>query len=213
MYQWHPNHVQWGNISWGHAVSKDLVAWTDMHGWRDDAAISLAPGPGEYDKLSVFTGTVLPVNITGGHDGTLLALYTSIRALPTNWRLPYIPGTESQSLATSFDGGKTWRKYGGNPVIDGHPEGWNITALRDPFFQAWPEMDALLGQEEEHFYMVMGSGIKDVGPRIPFYSAKKADLTRWTFLGALWEPSMNQSFGDVEVTGSFGYADCELAPP
>jgi len=210
MYQWHPHHVQWGNISWGHAVSKDLVTWKDMHDWRGGAAVALAPGPGEYDELSVFTGTVQPVNITGGSDGTLLALYTSIRALPTNWKLPYIPGTESQSLATSVDGGKTWRKYKGNPVIEGHPKGWNITGFRDPFFQAWPEMDTLLGQEEEHFYMVMGSGIKDVGPRIPLYSAKKSDLTKWTFLGALWEPKMNETFGHIEATGSFGYVTTRL---
>jgi sucrose-6-phosphate hydrolase SacC (GH32 family) len=27
--QYHPQHVQWGNISWGHATSKDMVTWTD----------------------------------------------------------------------------------------------------------------------------------------------------------------------------------------
>jgi beta-fructofuranosidase len=204
MYQFHPNHVQWGNISWGHAISKDMITWTDVGGWRNDEPVSLAPSE-LYDKLSIFTGTIQPSNLTGGNDGTLLAFYTSISALPTNWKLPYIPGTESQSLATSVDGGKTWQKYEGNPVIEGTPEGWNITGLRDPFFELWPEMDALLGQEEEHWYMVMGSGIKGVGPRIPLYSAKRNDPTKWTFLGALWEPSMNETFGDIKVTGSYGY--------
>ena len=32
-YQWHPNHVNWGNISWGHATSKDMITWTDVGGW------------------------------------------------------------------------------------------------------------------------------------------------------------------------------------
>lgn len=204
MYQWHPNHVQWGNIVWGHAVSRDLVTWHDIRGWRDNASVSLTPSE-EYDRLSVFTGTIQPVNITGGNDGTLLAVYTSIRALPTNWRLPYIPGTESQSLATSTDGGSSWQKYEGNPVLEGTPKGWNITGLRDPFYQKWPEMDAALDRKDPAWYMVLGSGIKGVGPRIPLYAADAHDLTRWTFLGALWEPSANETFGDVLITGSYGY--------
>lgn len=200
MYQWHPYHVQWGNISWGHATSRDLVTWTDVRSWRGDAATSLAPDQ-PYDELGVFTGTIQPV----GKKGALLAFYTSIRALPTNWRLPYIPGTESQSLATSHDGGMTWVKYAGNPVISEPPKGWNITGWRDPFFERWPEMDALLGREGKGWYMVMGSGIKGVGPRIPLYVADEEDLTKWTFLGALWEPKMNETFGDVLVTGSYGF--------
>ncbi|KAH8555838.1 putative beta-Fructufuranosidase [Umbelopsis sp. PMI_123] len=32
-YQWNPNHHEWGNISWGHAVSKDLITWEHVsHG-------------------------------------------------------------------------------------------------------------------------------------------------------------------------------------
>ncbi|KAL7271842.1 hypothetical protein RUND412_005369 [Rhizina undulata] len=205
MYQWHSNHVQWGNVTWGHAVSKDLITWTDVGGWRNDEATAIAPGPDAYDKLSVFSGTAQPYNLTGGRDGTLLAFYTAVSALPTNWALPYINGTEKQAFALSHDGGRTWGKYEGNPVIPHPPSGWNVTGWRDPFFQPWPEMDSFLAQEEPHFYMVLGSGIKGVGPRLPFYSAPASDLTDWTFLGALWEPRMNESFGDVEVTGSWGF--------
>lgn len=28
-YQWHPQHINWGNISWGYATSKDMVTWED----------------------------------------------------------------------------------------------------------------------------------------------------------------------------------------
>jgi hypothetical protein len=66
-------------------------------------------------------------------------------------------------------------------------------------------MDVLLGQQEPHYYMVLGSGIKGVGPRIPLYSAPARNLTQWTFLGALWEPTMNQTFGDIQETGSYGF--------
>ncbi|PSN62592.1 Arabinanase/levansucrase/invertase [Corynespora cassiicola Philippines] len=206
MYQWHPYHVNWGNISWGHAVSKDLVTWEDVGGWEGNNAENLATGPvGSYDGLGIFSGTAQPVNLQGEQDGTLTIFYTSVSQLPTNWRLPYLNGTETQSLATSTDGGRTWQKYEGNPIIHTPPEGWNVTGWRDPFFELWPEMDSILGNNEPHYYMVMGSGIKEVGPRIPFYSAPANDLTNWTYLGPLWEPAENESLGDVLETGSWAY--------
>ena len=177
-YQWHPYHVNWGNISWGHAISKDLITWIDAGGWEGSAAESLVTGPnGSYDHLGIFSGSAQPVNLTGGQDGTILIFYTSVDYLPTGWRLPYGPGTESQSFAISTDGGQTFEKYEGNPVLSEPPEGWNITGWRDPFFEPWPEMDNILGQSEPHYYMVLGSGIKGVGSRIPFYSAPASNLT------------------------------------
>ncbi|KAK5160813.1 hypothetical protein LTR04_004547 [Oleoguttula sp. CCFEE 6159] len=205
-YQWHPQHINWGNISWGHATSQDLVTWTDVSGWQDSQALALGPaGNGTYNGLGIFSGTAQPVNITGGQDGTLLAFYTSVSRLPTSWTLPYLTGTETQSLAYSEDGGKTWQEYAGNPVVAHPPEGWNITGWRDPFFEPWPAMDALLGQVEPHYYAVFGSGIKGVGPRIPFYSAPASNLTNWTFLGALWEPAANTSLGSVLSIGTYGF--------
>lgn len=206
MYQWHPYHVNWGNISWGHATSKDLITWTDVGGWEGNAAQSLVTGPsGSYDHLGIFSGSAQPVNLTGGQDGTLTIFYTSVDYLPTNWRIPYGPGTESQNIATSIDGGVTWEKFDGNPILSDPPEGWNITGWRDPFVEPWPEMDRVLGQEEPHYYAVFGSGIKDVGSRIPFYSAPASNLTDWTFLGALWEPSANESLGSTVETGTYAY--------
>ncbi|KAF1956860.1 glycosyl hydrolase-like proteins family 32 superfamily [Byssothecium circinans] len=206
MYQWHPYHINWGNISWGHATSKDLITWTDVGGWEGDNAQSLGTtGNGTYNGLGIFSGTVQPVNLTGGQDGTLLAFYTSVSYLPTNWALPYIDGTETQSLAISNDGGLTWEDYENNPVISQPPDGWNVTGWRDPFFEPWPEIDAILQQEEPHYYAVLGSGIKQVGPRIPFYSAPASDLTNWTFLGALWEPRNNETLGEIIETGTYGF--------
>ncbi|KAK4999718.1 hypothetical protein LTR66_001314, partial [Elasticomyces elasticus] len=205
-YQWHPNHINWGNISWGHATSPDLITWTDVGGWEGTDALALGPaGNGTYNGLGIFSGTAQPVNLTGGEDGTLLAFYTSVSKLPTNWQLYYMPGTETQSFAYSQDGGKTWQEYAGNPVISHPPEGWNITGWRDPFFESWPAMDALLGQSVPHYYAVFGSGIKGVGPRMPFYSAPASNLTNWTFLGALWEPADNTTLGSIEFTGTYGF--------
>ena len=121
-YQWHPQHINWGNISWGYATSKDLITWTDHVGWKDEEALALGPTgfgkfPEHYNGLGIFSGTAQPVNLKGEQDGTLLLMYTSVSWLPTNWEIPYHPHTESQSLAMSTDGGKTWKEYEGNPVI------------------------------------------------------------------------------------------------
>jgi len=119
-YQWHPEHINWGNISWGHATSRDMISWTDVGGWEGRDALALSPaGNGSYDGLGIFSGTAQPVNLTGGVDGTLLVFYTSVSKLPTSWSIPYQNGTESQSLAMSTDGGKTWQQYENNPVIEG----------------------------------------------------------------------------------------------
>ncbi|KAK5114374.1 hypothetical protein LTR62_002627 [Meristemomyces frigidus] len=213
-YQWHPQHINWGNISWGYATSKDLITWTDHNGWQDAEARALGPSGGEgfpehYNGLGIFSGTAQPVNVHGEVDGTLLLMYTSVSWLPTSWNIAYHSHTESQSLAMSTDGGKTFQQYEGNPVISATtetaPMDWNITGFRDPFLEPWPAMDAVLGMSEPHYYAVFGSGIKGVGPRIPLWTAPSSDLTSWTFLGALWEPTDNSSLGPVLSTGSYGF--------
>ncbi|KAK4553436.1 hypothetical protein LTR86_009493 [Recurvomyces mirabilis] len=213
-YQWHPQHINWGNISWGYATSKDLVTWTDHVGWQNNEALALGPSgngsfPAHYNGLGIFSGTAQPVNLQGQVDGTLLLMYTSVSWLPTSWNIPYHPHTESQSLALSTDGGKTFQEYAGNPVISATantaPMDWNVTGFRDPFLEPWPAMDAVLGVSEPHYYAVFGSGIKGVGPRIPFWTAPARNLTDWTFLGALWEPADNTSLGPVLSTGTYGF--------
>ncbi|KAJ9614381.1 hypothetical protein H2200_002517 [Cladophialophora chaetospira] len=220
-YQWHPNHVEWGYISWGHATSKDLITWTDfdhfpqdnISAWSNTQATSIPPSrltsnhhnPRKYNALGIFSGTAQPVNLSGQVDGTLLAFYTSVSRLPLSWNDTYPVGAESQSLAFSTDGGLIWEEYEGNPVISKPPTGWNVTGFRDPFFHDSPELDALLGYSEPHYYCIFGSGIGDVGPRLPLYSAPASNLTAWTFLGALWEPRGNSSFGRPRETGTWGW--------
>lgn len=209
-YQWHPNHYNWGNISWGSATSKDMIHWVDHGSWKDDDALILGPnGNGTYKGLGIFSGTAQPVNLQGEQDGTLLIFYTSASKMPIYWETPYQHGSETQSLALSHDGGETWEEYENNPVITTSafdaPMSWNITGFRDPFFEPSTELDAILEVSEPHYYSVMGSGIRGVGPRIPVWSAPASDLTNWTFLGALWESAANTSLGPQLSTGSYGY--------
>jgi len=209
-YQWHPEHINWGNISWGHAMSKDLVTWIDAKDWKDNDALAMGPtGYGNYNGLGIFSGTGQPVNLKGEQDGTLILFYTSVAHLPTSWSIPYTPYTETQSIAISKDGGKTFHDIPQNPIINATtltaPMHWNLTGFRDPFLERLPELDVALNVSEPHYYAVFGSGIKGVGPRIPLWTAPASDLTKWSFLGALWEPSANTSLGPLLSTGTYGF--------
>ena len=202
------------NISWGYATSKDLITFTDHNSWEGADALALGPTgngtfPQAYNGLGIFSGTAQPVNLKGEVDGTLLLMYTSVAKLPTSWTLPYMPHTESQSLAYSTDGGSTWQEYENNPVIrtttEKPPMHWNITGFRDPFLEPSPALDEVLDVSEPHYYAVFGSGIKGVGPRIPLWTAPASDLTDWTFLGALFEPMANSSLGPILSTRTYGF--------
>ena len=100
-FQHNPYGSTWGNMTWGHSTSTDLVHW---HG--EDIAIE----PDAYG--SIFSGSVVVdhYNAAGFGEGAIVAFYTSAKSSP--WG-----DSQSQSMAYSTDGGKTFTKYGGNPVL------------------------------------------------------------------------------------------------
>ncbi|SOR84354.1 glycoside hydrolase family 32 protein [Streptomyces chartreusis] len=102
-YQYNPNGNSWGDMSWGHAVSKDLVHWQEL-----PLALS------HDDEEMVFSGgAVVDWNNTTGfgtrENPPMVAIYTSAYRHG---------GKQAQSLAYSTDQGRTWTKYQGNPVLD-----------------------------------------------------------------------------------------------
>ncbi|MDX3747912.1 GH32 C-terminal domain-containing protein [Streptomyces sp. AK08-02] len=137
-YQYNPGGNSWGDMSWGHAVSKDLVHWEEL-----PLALS------HDDEEMVFSGSaVVDWNNTTGF-GTkknppMVAIYTS--AYKNG-------GKQAQSLAYSTDRGRTWTKYQGNPVID-----IGSTNFRDPKVQwyaptkSWLMTVSLSAEHKVRFY-------------------------------------------------------------
>ena len=120
-FQHNPTGNFWGNLSWGHATSTDLVSWT-----HKPVAISSADG------IQAFTGTSYfdPQDLSGlgsPSNPPYLAFYTG-----------YSPstGVQDQRLAYSLDQGTTWIKYPSNPIIPKTQEApHDITSgleIRDP---------------------------------------------------------------------------------
>jgi levanase/fructan beta-fructosidase len=105
-YQYNPYGSLWENMTWGHSVSKDLVHWE---------ALPLAI---EADALgTIFSGSCVvdKDNTAGFGKNTVIAFYTSAGE------------SQTQSMAYSTDGGRTFNKYGKNPVVT-----FNAPDFRDP---------------------------------------------------------------------------------
>jgi fructan beta-fructosidase len=95
-YQYNPYGSMWGNMHWGHAISKDLVSWQHL-------PVAIAP-----DGLgTIFSGScVVDKNNTAGFGkGAIVAFYTSAG------------NSQTQSMAYSLDNGRTFKKHSGNPVV------------------------------------------------------------------------------------------------
>jgi fructan beta-fructosidase len=113
-YQHNPYEREWENMHWGHAVSTDLVHWSELNdALYPDALGTAFSGSAviDYDNTSGFGKSGAPA---------MVAIYTAA-------------GTDRQvqCVAYSLDKGRTWIKYAQNPVIDSK-EKWNSQDTRDP---------------------------------------------------------------------------------
>lgn len=146
-YQLNPYGSQWGNMHWGHATSKDLKQWK----YQD---IALIP-----DSLGqIFSGCMVvdKDNTAGFGKDALIALYTNAGKVQT------------QSIAYSTDGGVSFTKYEGNPVLVDA----NFVDFRDPKVFWYP-------QTKE---WIMSLATEQT---ITFYGSK--DLKEWSKLSSFGE--------------------------
>ncbi len=142
-YQWNPYGSLWENMTWGHAVSDDLVHWKHL------------PAAIEPDAVgTIFSGScVVDKNNTSGYGrNAIIAFYTSAAE------------NQTQSMAYSTDGGRTFIKYEKNPVITS-----DSPDFRDPHL-FWHE-------ETSKWIMILA-----VGQEMHIYSS--ANLKDWAFESA-----------------------------
>lgn len=180
--QWNPHGSDWGNMSWCHAVSRDLVSWTV------GTQPSIAPTR-QDDVCGVFTGCLW--SQPGSEE--LTAFYTSAQDFPIHWTKDYVHGSEKLHMATSADGGRTWVRSPANPLLSGPPAGLKAKGWRDPFLGSWPALDACLGTSEPRTYGLLAGSVEKRAPAVFLYAFDRERPTRWDFLGTLEMPAMNWS--------------------
>ena len=137
-YQYNPTGTVWGNISWGHATSSDLIHWKELPIALDAFT---TPRLGSLKEFFFSGSAVSDVNNTSGFGNSthppLVAMYTSY--YPKNITLPgnqsIRADTQAQSIAYSTDDGLTWTEYAGSPVLPAPPSPYEDQwqNFRDPF--------------------------------------------------------------------------------
>lgn len=92
-FQHYPYAPRWGQMHWGHAVTDDLIHWTEL-------PVALVPDMPYEDEGGCFSGSAVE------KDGKLYLFYTSVSK---KWG-------QTQSVAVSEDG-VTFQKYENNPIL------------------------------------------------------------------------------------------------
>lgn len=108
-YQYNPYGSKWGNMHWGHSVSKDLVNWEQQ-----------TPVLAKDTMGFIFSGSAVVdhTNSAGYGKDAIIAFYTSAGRLG-----------QVQCLAYSNDNGYSYTKYENNPVLTPFD---NLRDFRDP---------------------------------------------------------------------------------
>ena len=102
-YQHNPYGWEWGNMHWGHAVSKDLVHWQELN----DAIFPVLNIEGARQDAAFSGSATVDMKNTSGFRKNgidpLIAVYTSTG--------------RGECLKFSYDNGKTFIDYEGNPIL------------------------------------------------------------------------------------------------
>ncbi len=165
-YQYNPFGDVWGHMSWGHAVSRDMMHWQEL-------PVALP----EENGIMIFTGsTVVDEGNTSGFCANgkpcLVAVYTGHTPGAAGR-----PALQTQNLAYSNDHGRTWTKYSGNPVLNLH-----LSDFRDPHVfwsnaaRRWTMAVAL---PDDHKVLIYGSGNLKTWERLSEFGPAGATGGQW----------------------------------
>jgi beta-fructofuranosidase len=168
-FQYNPYGATWGNMSWAHAVSPDMLHWTHL-------PVALTPTPGGPDSFGCFSGSAIAVG------KRVYAVYTGTRE-STPELATIRDGSnkiqESQCLAWSDDPNLVAWTKDPQPIVPRPPQALDITGFRDP--SPWKSGDS--------YYMTVGSGVAKVGGCVLLYRSR--DLKTWEYLHELTSGTWN----------------------
>ena len=202
-FQYNPFGDVWGHMSWGHAVSPDLLHWHEL-----PVAIP------EKDGEMIFTGSVVVDRenssgfCTSGH-ACLVAIYTGHTAT-----------RQTQNIAYSLDRGRTWIRYEKNPVLDLHRKDFRDPSVSwNEAFRKWVMAVSLPSEHRVRFYasanLKSWEHLNDFGPagatsgawecpdllRVP--SASNRGKSIWALKVGIYPGALQGGSGEQYFLGNF----------
>lgn len=181
-FQHNPYGWPWGNMHWGHAVSTDLLHWKQLN-----EAIFPVVKPGVVNDAA-FSGTAItdPTN-TGGFRKNgidpLIAFYTSTG--------------RGECIQVSYDNGRTFIDYTGNPVLKHKGEG------RDPkVFWYAPGKHWVMVVWDASMPKQIGLGQQANVREHSIYTS--SDLKQWTYQSGVAGFFECPELFEIEVEGKTG---------
>ena len=158
--QYNPHAAVWGDMSWYHSVSPDMIHWTHL-------PLAFTPTSGGPDAYGCFSGSAIAVG------KRVYVVYTgTVESTPelATIRDGANKIQESQCLAWSDDPSLIHWTKDPKPIVPLPPPGMKITGFRDP--SAWRHGD--------WYYMTVGSGVAKVGGCVLLYRSK--DMKSWEYM-------------------------------
>lgn len=161
--QYNPHAAVWGDMSWYHSVSRDMIHWTHL-------PIAFSPSPGGSDAYGCFSGSAIAVGkrVYMVYTGTVESTPDKATIRDGNDKIQ-----ESQCLAWSDDPQLIHWTKDPKPIVPLPPPGLQITGFRDP--SAW--------KQGNWYYMTVGAGVAKVGGCVLLYRSK--DIKSWEYMHQL----------------------------